>query len=214
MDRITLQSVLPDVFAQMPDLHSEVWLQNITFHKGKKYLIEAESGRGKSSLCHYIIGYRDDYSGMILFDHSDIRSLGERQWNDIRNFSISHLFQELRLFPELTAWENVVLKNNLTQHLTSKQIHEYFERLEIKDKKHTLCGQMSFGQQQRVAAIRSLAQPFDFLIIDEPISHLDDSNAQILGKLIVEVVDKQGAALITTSIGKHLDIKYDNTIKL
>lgn len=214
MDRITLQSVLPDVFAQMPHFHSEVWLQNITFHKGKKYLIEAESGRGKSSLCHYIIGYRDDYSGMILFDHSDIRSLGERQWNDIRNFSISHLFQELRLFPELTAWENVVLKNNLTQHLTSKQIHEYFERLEIKDKKHTLCGQMSFGQQQRVAAIRSLAQPFDFLIIDEPISHLDDSNAQILGKLIVEVVDKQGAALITTSIGKHLDIKYDNTIKL
>lgn len=214
MDRITLQSVIPDAFAQMTNLQSGVWQQNITFHKGKKYLIEADSGKGKSSLCHYIIGYRQDYSGLILFDERDIKGFDYNKWTYIRSVSVSHLFQELRLFPELTALENILLKNSLTEYLTLREIHNYFERLEIGDKINSLCGKMSFGQQQRVAAIRALAQPFDFLLIDEPISHLDDNNAQILGRLIIENVEKHGAALITTSIGKHLDIQYDHIIKL
>lgn len=214
MDRITLQSVLPDAFAHIPSLESEIWQQEITFHKGNKYLIEAESGKGKSSLCHYIFGYRHDYSGMILFDKRDISGFGPELWKDIRRQHISYLFQELRLFPELTAWENVLLKNNLTSHLDFQEIHKYFQQLGIEDKEQTLCGQMSFGQQQRVAAIRALAQPFDFLLIDEPISHLDNNSANKLGELILDVVNKKGAGLITTSIGKHLDIQYDHFLKL
>jgi ABC-type phosphate/phosphonate transport system ATPase subunit len=45
---------------------------------------------------------------------------------------------------------------------------------------------MSFGQQQRVAMIRALVQPFDFILADEPISHLDDSNSDIMGKILME----------------------------
>lgn len=214
MDRITIQSVLPDAFAHIPCLTSDIWQRNITFHKGKKYLIEADSGKGKSSLCHYIIGYRQDYSGMILFDESDILGLTESQWTNIRKTHISYLYQELRLFPELTAWENVILKNNLTSHLSEHELHLFFERLEIKDKENSICGKLSFGQQQRVAAIRTIAQPFDFLLMDEPISHLDDRNSNLLGELIIERVEKQGAGLITTSIGKHLNLQYDHIIKL
>lgn len=214
MDRITIQSVLPNAFAHIPNITSDVWNKNITFHKGKKYLIEADSGKGKSSLCHYIIGYRHDYSGMILFDETDILGLKESQWTNIRRTHISYLYQELRLFPELTAWENVVLKNNLANHLNEKEIHNYFELLGIKDKENSICSNMSFGQQQRVAAIRALAQPFDFLLMDEPISHLDDRNASILGEFILERVERLGAGLITTSIGKHLNLQYDHIFKL
>lgn len=70
------------------------------------------------------------------------------------------LFQELRLFEELTAWENVQLKNSLTSYKKRSEIRQWFEELGIADKWDRKVGQMSFGQQQRVAFIRSLCQPF------------------------------------------------------
>ena len=73
---------------------------------------------------------------------------------------------------------------------------------------------MSFGQQQRVAMMRALAQPFDFLLADEPISHLDDTNSRIMGELMMQEAKAQGAGVIVTSIGKHIDLDYEKVFKL
>ena len=124
------------------------------------------------------------------------------------------IFQELRLFPELTAWENVQIKNQLTAHKSNAVLEEWFEALGIAEKMDAKVGRMSFGQQQRVATIRALAQPFDFLIADEPISHLDEVNSQAMAELIMKEVEAQGAGLIITSIGKHMELPYDKTLKL
>ena len=75
MKRISFENVLPQVFAHRDDLVSDVWKQNIVFEKGHLYLVEAESGKGKSTFCSYVIGYRHDYSGRILFDDRDISGL-------------------------------------------------------------------------------------------------------------------------------------------
>ncbi|MDE6151756.1 MAG: ABC transporter ATP-binding protein, partial [Prevotella sp.] len=75
-------------------------------------------------------------------------------------------------------------------------------------------GRMSFGQQPRVAMLRALVQPFDFLLVDEPISHLDDNNSRIMGEIMMEEARRQGAAVIVTSIGKHMDLPYDAVVKL
>ena len=75
-------------------------------------------------------------------------------------------------------------------------------------------GQLSFGQQQRVAMMRALVQPFDFLLADEPISHLDDDNARQMGQLMMEESRMQGAGVIVTSIGKHMDLAYDKVVRL
>ena len=75
-------------------------------------------------------------------------------------------------------------------------------------------GQLSQGQQQRVALLRSLVQPFDFLVADEPISHLDDTNSYEMAHIIREIIDKNGAGLIVTSIGRDLPFDYDKTLKL
>lgn len=214
MEKILFRNVLPQVFAQRDDLESEVWREEVTFEKGQLYLVEADSGQGKSTFCSYVIGYRNDYSGTILFDDTDTRRLKVRDWIDIRQYKISHLFQELRLFPELTAYENVDIKNRLTSHKTREQILSWFERLGISDKTDALVGRMSFGQQQRVAMIRALAQPSDFLLVDEPISHLDDTNANIMGQMMMEEASAQGAGVIVTSIGKHMDLQYNEVLKL
>jgi ABC-type transport system involved in cytochrome bd biosynthesis fused ATPase/permease subunit len=73
---------------------------------------------------------------------------------------------------------------------------------------------MSFGQQQRVALIRALCQPIDFLLLDEPVSHLDEANSNIMRDVIVRELGRQGAGLIATSIGKHMDMEYDKILHL
>lgn len=214
MNRIHLQQTLPQVFAGRDTVTSQIWHQNIVFSKGKRYLVEAASGTGKSSLCSYIYGYRQDYQGIINFDEQNIRSLSVKEWADIRKHSLSILFQELRIFPELTALENVLLKNRLNDYKKKKEIIALFEAIGIPDKINEKAGMLSFGQQQRVAFIRSLCQPFDFIFLDEPISHLDDENSAIMSQLLMEETEKQGAGVIVTSIGKHLELPYDETLRL
>lgn len=209
-----MAAVLPQVFAQRADLHSEVWRQDVTFERGHLYLVEAASGRGKSTFCSYILGYRRDYGGQLLFDGRDTMDFRVRDWVDVRCHHVSTLFQELRLFPELTALENVLVKNKLTGHKTEVEIGAWFERLGIADKMGAKVGRMSFGQQQRVAMMRALVQPFDFLLADEPISHLDDTNARIMGDIMMDEARAQGAAVIVTSIGKHIPLDYEKTFRL
>ena len=215
IDRITFQSVVPQVFeSQKEALHSEVWNRNLTFEKGKLYLIEAASGRGKSTFCSYVLGYRHDYSGQVLFNDVPTSTFKVRDWVEARRLHISHLFQELRLFPELTAFENIVIKNKLTNFKSQEQIATWFEQLGIADKMHERIGRMSFGQQQRVALIRALVQPFDFLLVDEPISHLDDKNAVVMAEMMMKEARGQGAGVLVTSIGKHMDLPYERVVKL
>ena len=214
METITLNKVLPHVFSHVQGLVSDVWNEEITFRKGHYYLLEANSGKGKSTFCSYLIGYRRDFNGKILFDEQNINALTIKDWAEIRTRHVSYLFQELRLFPELTALENVLIKNNMTHFKTKAQILDWFEELGVADKLNVRIGQMSFGQQQRVALIRSLVQPFDFLLADEPISHLDDDNSNAMAQVLLREATHQGAGVIVTSIGKHLALKYDKVVRL
>ncbi|MBR3546503.1 MAG: ATP-binding cassette domain-containing protein [Bacteroidaceae bacterium] len=214
METIKLLDTLPSVFEKRDDLTSEVWHHNVLIQRSQHVLIEANSGAGKSSLLSYIIGYRQDYFGRILFDDRDIRSLHVSDWVQVRQHHLSLLFQDLRLFPELTALENVEIKNNLTGFKPRKQIVEWFEALGIGDKLDAKVAHMSFGQQQRVAMIRALVQPFDFLLLDEPISHLDEMNSRVMCDIMLQEVHSQGAGVIVTSIGKHMTLPYDKTYSL
>lgn len=214
MDKITLDNALPQIFHGRDMSASEVWQRSLTLERGGIYLIEAASGTGKTSLCSYLIGYRDDYEGRILFDNTDIRSLSVGQWVQARRTGLSHLFQELRLFPELTAWENIQIKNGLTHWRTARQVDELFDAFGIAEKRNELVGRMSFGQQQRVAMIRALVQPFSFLLADEPISHLDDANSRAMAQVLLAEIRSQGAGLVVTSVGKHMDLPYSKTFRL
>ena len=169
MNSIELQQTLPAVFAGRDFIVSDVWHQSLQLKRGEAYLIEAASGTGKSSLCSYIYGYRNDYQGIVSFDGKNIRNFSVTDWVEIRKHSISMLFQELRLFTELTAWENIQLKNSLTGYKSKQEIKAWLEMFGIADKWDTPVGKMSFGQQQRVALVRALCQPFDFIFLDERI---------------------------------------------
>ncbi len=209
---------MPRVFAgserELPVKDSQVWLRELDFTAPNSYLIEAESGTGKSSLCSYIYGNRHDYSGEILFDGENIRTFSISQWCELRTRAIALLPQEMRLFPELTVKENILIKNRLTDFKTESEILEMLRRLEISEKTNQLVSRLSVGQQQRVAIVRALCQPFDFLILDEPVSHLDERNNTIVSSLIADEVKSQSASIIATSVGNKISLPFSIQISL
>lgn len=201
---IELTDMLPEVFVNESIPHSEVWLTHLKFERGRHYLIEAPSGGGKSSLMAYIYGVRTDYKGMLQFNGRDARDLKMEQWQRLRRRHLAYLPQELDLFPELTCIENIRLKNDLTSHVDEARIDSWLERLGIAGRRDTPAGRMSIGQQQRLAIIRALCMPFDFILLDEPVSHLDSTNNRIAAEIIAEEATRLGAGVISTSVGNPL----------
>lgn len=225
IEKIKLERVLPRVFVgsenDSPVCNSEVWLREVTLRRtAGAYLVEAESGTGKSSLCSFVYGNRRDYCGHIFFDDRDISTYSIAEWCEVRRRHIALLPQEMRLFPELTAMENIMIKNRLTDACSEEDIRRRLEALEIGHKADSPAALLSIGQQQRVAIVRALCQPFDFIILDEPVSHLDERNNLIVADIIAEAARAAEAAIITTSVGNPLllsgiaDAPAINTIKL
>ncbi len=214
IETIKLSNTLPKVFENEAIPQSEIWQRDITFSRGKNYVIEAASGTGKSSLCAYIYGNRRDYCGSIYFNNTNIRSILPAEWQELRRTQLAYLPQELDLFPELTALQNIQLKNALTGHISQRKIEEWLAALGIDSRANYPVGRMSIGQQQRVAIIRCICQPFQFLIIDEPVSHLDINNNTIAAQIITDEARSQGAGIIATSVGNRIGISVDNLLKL
>lgn len=209
---IKLEGVLPRVFINENIPVSDIWRNSFGFKRGTAYQIEAASGGGKSSMCAYIYGLRTDYQGGIFFNADNISSFSISQWQNIRRNNLAYLPQELALFPELTAWENIQLKNQLTGYASENKIKQWMDRLNVSFRKDYPVGKMSVGQQQRVALIRAICQPFDFILLDEPVSHLDVDNNKIVAQIIEEEAEKNGAGIISTSVGNPLMLK--NPVKL
>ena len=162
------------------------------------------SGTGKSSLCSFIYGYRTDYQGIITFDGENARKLTVKQWTDIRKRSLGMLFQELRLFGELTAWENVQLKNGLTGFCRKQQVKDWFEQLGIADKWDVKAARMSYGQQQRVAIARALITKPDIIFADEPTGNLDSKSGGEVMKMLCDLRAKMKKTLIVITHDPHI----------
>lgn len=219
IEEITFKNLLPNVFKGMENSSqirkSRIWdAPPFTLHRECRICLHAESGGGKSSLLSFIYGNRDDYSGEILFNSTNIHDFAVKQWCDIRCRSIALLPQEMRLFPEISVMANIGLKNNLTQHKTIGEIEEMLEVLGVLGKKDTLVGKLSIGQQQRVAIVRTLCQPFEFIFLDEPVSHLDENNNRIVARLVEKEATKNKAGIITTSVGNHLLLDNPEFVQL
>ncbi len=213
MNKIELNNCIPLVFSEI-DITSSLWGCGISFERGNRYLIKASSGRGKSTFCSYLVGQRNDYSGSILFDNQTIPALKSEEWVKIRQSELAYLPQGLMLFDELSPLENIELKSTLTNHKSSEWIIDSLNRLGLGERINSPVGRLSYGEKQRVAAIRALSQPFTFLLLDEPVSHLDDNTAKVMSQLIEQELEYNNAALIATSIGKELPIDYSTIINL
>lgn len=211
---IHLNKVMPVPLASIQHSPESIWGNDIFLENGKFILLNASSGKGKSTFTLTSLGLRKDYSGSISYDDRDIRSFTPDDWAVIRKEKIAVVFQDLQLFPGLSVKENLIIKNELTDTYTESEIMQMLGQLEIDDKWEQPCGLLSMGQQQRVAIVRALSQPFNWLIMDEPFSHLDVVNTQKCLDLIVKRTKEQGAGFVLTTLGEDHGFTYDVELKL
>lgn len=194
--QLHLSQVLPVYFEESRKSTSEIWGKDIFFSPGELVKIVAPSGSGKTSLIHFLYGMRKDYAGAISYDKENIRNYSIENFCTRRSRNVSVVFQDLRLFPEQTVQENLEIKRQLNPFHPAEKISAMAERLGIGSKLNSKAKICSYGEQQRVAIIRSLLQPFDFLLLDEPFSHLDSQNAQKAMELMLEESKLRNACII------------------
>jgi ABC-type lipoprotein export system ATPase subunit len=211
---ITLSNVIPIPLKEQNIGSSEVWKTELQIPDKKKIFLSAPSGKGKTTFQLMLYGIRKDYEGIVKMNGEDISTFDLNKWSDIRQNKLSIIFQDLRLFPDLTAMENLELKNNLTNHKTKEQILQMAESLGVADFLKKKAGILSYGQRQRMAIIRAMCQPFELLLMDEPFSHLDKANIEKACELINSETKQNGAGYIIASLGDRYSLEYDHTIQL
>jgi putative ABC transport system ATP-binding protein len=200
---IRFEKMIPLPMLEQDTSGSEVWeAKLLLLEQGKFYVVEAPSGRGKTTLLSVIYGIRKDFRGAVSIDDRLLASFSLKEWSHIRKTNLSFIFQGLELFDDLTALENINLKNRMTGYHSSERVMEMATILGIGPFLNRKAGILSFGQQQRVAIIRALCQPFNFLLADECFSHMDRENSLTAYQLIREECEAREAGLILTSLNE------------
>ncbi len=199
---IHLKGILPHPLRETgAAANSAVWGKNLTLPAGERVFFSAPSGRGKTTLLMILYGVRRDYDGAAAFNDTPVRELPPHRWTEIRRRGMAVVFQEMRLFGELTAWENILLKARLGGAVEPEKIRAMAERLGVAECLGRPCRFLSLGQQQRVAIIRALSQPFFWLFLDEPFSHLDSGNVECACALIDSECRARGAGILAAGHG-------------
>lgn len=211
---IELEHLLPEPLIEIAPKQSGIWMQQVKLAPSQWTQLVAPSGRGKSTLLNIIYGNRTDYRGEVKIDGKSTLAFTADDWAQLRRERLSVVFQDLRLFADLSGWDNLMLKQQLTDTVTKDQITEMATQLGVLRLLDKTCGTMSYGERQRVAIIRSLLQPFEYLLLDEPFSHLDEANRQIAANLIQQACTQRNAGLLIAGLGADKYFTYHQSLQL
>lgn len=201
----SLERVLPNFFDVNPD--SEIWNHSLTFNTSKSYMIHAGSGKGKSSLFNFMTGHSVQYSGRIDFEGVDLKGANSVDLSAFRYRNWSLIFQNLGLFEELTVRENLSFyKDDIDE--------DSIKYLGLDSKIECICSSLSYGERQRLAILRALSKPFEFIIMDEPFSHLNKDLKRKALDLILENSKKQNAGIILFELDPDFKSDFDQNLRL
>ncbi len=213
--RLSINHLIPLPLQQPHNTYNATaWEQDLVFNQGEHILVQGPSGSGKTLFINTLYGLRKDFAGKVHWSSFNLKELTAMQLSQLRAASISIVFQDMRLFPELTVWENVDIKRRITDTVTGYDAEQWLERLGMGNKLDVEVSQLSAGEQQRVAIVRALSQPFEWLLLDEPFSYLDFFNRQKAIALIKEVAGFTRAGIIVTSVTANEDFVYDKKMLL
>ena len=212
---IEFNGIIPLPLAEFVTENS-IWNSTFTFTQGNKYQIVAPSGKGKSTLVGIIAGTRGDFEGNLLFEGQNTRQFNPLRWSQWRANECSIVFQDLQLFPKLTVLQNLLLMNEIQNahnnntslnNQTKETLFDWAKQLGIESKMDVVVGNLSFGQMQRVAILRALNRPFNWIVLDEPFSHLDAENSKNALQLITSIAANQNAGIIVTALDSRFSIE-------
>lgn len=184
-------------------------LKGVDVHikKGEVVSIVGASGAGKSTLLH-ILGTLDrPDAGQVMFEEQVVTSLSSRQLAQFRNKHIGFIFQFHNLLPEFTALENICIPAFIAKadaKESEQRALELLQFLGLGERAHHKPGQLSGGEQQRVAVARALMNNPDVILADEPSGNLDSKNARELHQLFFTLREKYNQTFVIVTHNDEL----------
>lgn len=178
---------------------------SVTIHPGEFVYVVGPSGAGKSTFIKMI--YREEKStkGQILINHKDLATIKEKEIPFVRR-KIGVVFQDFKLLPKLTVFENVAFALEVIGEQPSvikKRVLEVLDLVQLKHKARQFPDQLSGGEQQRVSIARSIVNNPDVVIADEPTGNLDpDTSWEVMKTL--EEINNRGTTVVMATHNKEI----------
>lgn len=177
---------------------------NIEFYESNIYIIKGESGSGKTTLLNILINFLDDYTGKILLNNKELRSVNKES---LRN-SISYITQDIYLF-SMSIKENIILYRNIPFNEVKrvcKQLNIHKVIMKLPNKYNTIINKdgsdLSGGERQRICIARAMVSNPDVYLFDEITSAIDQKNIKEIVKIIEEVSEN---AIVIISTHENLE---------
>lgn len=189
-------------------------LAALTIGRGEQWALEGPSGSGKTTLLHLLSGILRPDSGSISLENVEISSLEESERDKLRAEKIGYIFQSFNLLQGYSALENVLVAMSFAGSQDIASAEALLKRVGLGSRIHDRPGQLSTGQQQRVAVARALSKKPSLVLADEPTGNLDSNNAgEVLG-LIKEVCQEAAAGLLLVSHDAALTAAFPQRLAL
>ena len=199
-----------------PDLHILRGV-DLTVDRGEAVAIVGASGSGKSTLLHLLGALDQPTGGSVLLNGVDIGTLGDEEAAAIRNLRLGFVFQFHHLLLDFTALENVMVPA-LIQGKSSASARELAARLlrraGLGDRLGHKPGELSGGEQQRVAVARALANHPLVILADEPTGNLDTDTSEQVQDFLFALKDRYGVALVVVTHNRRLASKAERVLRL
>ena len=183
---------------------------DITFEKGKSYMLLGASGCGKSTLLNMIAGILSPESGTIEIAGEVMTKKSQKEKDKFRIQKIGYIFQDFKLIPEMTVMDNIAILR--LEKVDISDADKVLNSLGILEKKNKKVKHLSGGEKQRVAIARAIVKKPDIILADEPTGNLNFAIGEAVIKQLIEV--SEGKTLIAVTHDERLGKYFDHIIDM
>jgi len=190
---------------------------SLTVVQNETLLIKGRSGAGKTTLIHLMCGLIKPSSGKVNFNGISLGDANNETLSSLLQNETGIIFQNFNLLPTYTIYENIEIAviHRKKDHLHSEtMIREYLEQFELADKANLLPSELSTGQQQKIAIIRTLIKEPSVIFADEPTGSVDDQSASEIFRLLDKLRKERNVTLIMATHGNIPDSFADRIVEL
>ena len=186
--------------------------------RSERVFLQGESGSGKSTLLSILSGMFVPSSGQVSVLGTELSALSTRERDRFRAGNIGFVFQQFNLIPYLSVLDNILLAaqfGEIADVSARARAEELLIKVNLEVELHVRpAGQLSIGQQQRVAIVRALINSPELLLVDEPTSALDHRNRDSFLNLLTEILDESGCAMVFVSHDPEIGNYFENKLTM